>query len=225
MHVSEYGVAHISNSIPVIPAWSNTHSKNSAIDSKNTIRRSFASPSIVHFFASGESTRSMISYILICLRSTSSDRQFFPLLSFCFYACVDGALPSSPATVSIGDMTTSFLKCTNRRVIKDRTAKSMNPSKAKTWLALPLPCVYLWKEAYRIIFWLARTTRTPRKNPTENDVGNRLRTKVPRTPNARCIKPVQMAAMVSATDPSPDCCKLTTVTMIISWGNSQFDFR
>lgn len=62
-----------------------------------------------------------------------------------------------------------------------------------------------------MMFWLARTTRTPRKNPTEKDVGNRLRTNVPRTPKARCINPIQIAATVSATDASPDFCKLTTI--------------
>ena len=54
--------------------------------------------------------------------------------------------------------------------------------------------------------------RPPKKKmSTLNEVGNRFKTKVPNTPRAKCIRPVHTDAMISAIDPSSDCCILTTV--------------
>lgn len=99
--------------------------------------------------------------------------------------------------------------------MNDKTRNRTNPSAAKVRLLRTDPCVYLWKLANMMMFWLANTTRTPKKKPTLNDVGNLFRTNVPKTPNAKCISPVQTAAMIKATDPSFDCCILTTV--VVCW--------
>lgn len=105
-----------------------------------------------------------------------------------------------------------------------KTANSVKPRLAKTWLVLTDPCTYDEKVANKIRFWLASTTKTPNRKPTEKLVGNRFSTKVPKTPNAKCTIPVQTDARTRATDPS-FVFKLTTVSYRVMKGKNSKPFR
>lgn len=52
----------------------------------------------------------------------------------------------------------------------------------------------------------------PRKNPTAKEVGNRFKTKVPKTASAKCTMPEKIVAINKALLPLADCLfKLITV--------------
>ena len=93
--------------------------------------------------------------------------------------------------------------------MNESTQKRVNPSDPNAWLVLGDPYWYREKTPNKIRFWFARMTSTPNKKPTENEVGNRLSTKVPKTPSKRWINPVHTDATTSALEP-PWVCKLTT---------------
>ena len=54
------------------------------------------------------------------------------------------------------------------------------------------------------MFWLAKITRIPKKNPTENEVGNLFNTKVPKIPSMRWVTPVKIDASINAVEPVDD---------------------
>lgn len=54
------------------------------------------------------------------------------------------------------------------------------------------------------MFWFANITNIPRKNPTENEVGNLFNTNVPRIPRKRWVTPVKIDASIRAVDPPED---------------------
>jgi hypothetical protein len=102
---------------------------------------------------------------------------------------------------SMGATTTCDLKLTSNRAMNVKTQDKVKPKLAKVWLVRLDPMLYREKAANMMRFWLAKTTRTPSKNPMEKDVGKRFKTKVPETPRAKWTSPVHMEAITKAMEP------------------------
>jgi hypothetical protein len=85
--------------------------------------------------------------------------------------------------------------------MSDKTQVKVKPKLAKARLLRVEPMLYREKAPNMMRFWLAKTTRTPSKNPMEKEVGKRFKTKVPNTPRAKWTSPVQMEAITKAMEP------------------------
>lgn len=91
---------------------------------------------------------------------------------------------------------------------------SVKPTLENEWFVAGLPNWYPWKVPNNIKFWFASTTNTPKKKPTEKDVGNLFRTNVPSTPSTKWTIPVHTEATTNAFEPPCDC-KLITVVRCV----------